>query len=87
LVATFTTGAVPLTVAPLSASHAGLSGLDQEMGPVPPTAVNVCEYDEPEAAEARGLEVVMVTGGFTVTESDCAGAAAPVASVAVTEKL
>jgi hypothetical protein len=42
-VGALTTGAVPLSIAPLCDSHAGRFTNDHVMAPVPPVDVNVCE--------------------------------------------
>jgi hypothetical protein len=82
-----TVGAVPLRVAPFWVSQDGRAPNVQVIAPVPPVAVNVCEYAIPAPAEASGLVVVMVSPGLTVTDRGCAALAAAVLSVTVTEKL
>jgi hypothetical protein len=82
-----TVGAVPLRVVPFWVSQEGRLPNVQLTAPVPPTAVNVCEYAVPGPAEGRGLEVVMVRGALTMTDNIWVRLAAPVLSVTVAEKL
>lgn len=80
-------GGVPPNVAPLKLNQEGRPDPVQVNAPVPPDPVNETLYAMPAVAAGSGEVVVMVTGGFTVTDKDCALLPAPSASVTATLKL
>jgi hypothetical protein len=78
-------GGVPLRIFPLKINHEGRLVAVQVIAPVPPVAAKEALYCTVGLAAVSGEVVVIVTGGFTVTDKGCALLTAPSASVTVTE--
>jgi hypothetical protein len=77
-------GGIPLSVLPLRLNQEGRLEADHVRAPVPPVAANDTLYGEAGIAGGSGEVVVMVTGGFTVTDNNCARLMAPAWSVTLT---